>query len=159
MAGRVGRMPTVTSQSSAATSAASRTARSKAAGSPITWSAAKEPSTASGSSRSSSAAAYPIAAMESRGEGSATTRPGGRWPSWASTCSRCLAPVTTSTRSPAVAATRATVSWSSDRPVPVRSWRNFGEADRDSGHSRVPEPPAGTTAQKCSIAAMGVTLE
>ena len=42
----------------------------------ITWSAAKEPITASGSDRSSSAAARPIAAIESRGDGSAITASG-----------------------------------------------------------------------------------
>ncbi len=159
MEGAVGRMPTVTSQSSRATSAASVMARWKAARSPITWSAANEPMTASGSSRSSSAAAYPIAAMESRGDGSATTRAAATWDSCATTCSRCAAPVTTSTRSPAVAPSRATVSWSRERPAPVRSCRNLGDDDRESGQRRVPEPPAGTTAQKWSIAGMGVTLE
>ena len=74
MDGRVGRMPTVTNQSARATSTARATALSNAARSPITWSAANDAITASGSSRSSSAAAYPIAAMESRGDGSATTR-------------------------------------------------------------------------------------
>ena len=34
----------------------------------------------------------------------------------------------------------------------------FGEADRDTGHSRVPAPPAGTTAHNPSIAPMRPTL-
>ena len=33
-------------------------------------------------------------------------------------------------------------------PEPVRSCRNFGADDRESGQSRVPAPPAGITAQK-----------
>jgi hypothetical protein len=37
------------------------------------------------------------------------------------------------------------------RPLPVRSWRNFGEVARETGHSRVPAPPAGTTAQNPSM--------
>ena len=45
--------------------------RRNASGSAITWSAAKEPITASGSRRSSIAAARPIAAIESRADGSA----------------------------------------------------------------------------------------
>jgi hypothetical protein len=40
----------------------------------------------------------------------------------------------------------------------VRSCRNLGEPARDNGHNRVPDPPAGTTAQKCSMPGMGVTL-
>ena len=94
----VGSMPIVTSSPASATSAASRTQAAKAASSVITWSAANEPISASGSSRSSWAAASPIAAIESRGEGSASTRstPG----SWRRTASSCAAPVTTTTRSP-----------------------------------------------------------
>ena len=42
------------------------------------------------------------------------------------------------------------VAWISVRPWPVRSSRNFGVAERDSGHSRVPAPPAGTIAQSRS---------
>ena len=44
-------------------------------------------------------------------------------------------------------ASRSWVSCSSERPLPVRSCRNFGAEDRDSGQSRVPAPPAGITAQ------------
>ena len=69
-------MPSVTSQSSRATSTAVRTASANSSGSGITWSAANEPITACGSSRSSIAAASPIAAIESRGDGSASTRSG-----------------------------------------------------------------------------------
>ena len=46
---------------------------------------------------------------------------------------------------------RSTVPCSSERPDPVRSCRNFGEFARDSGHNRVPDPPAGITPQKPSI--------
>ena len=65
-------MPIVTSQSSRATSTASRTVSRNTPDSVMTWSAAKEPITASGSRRSSIAAARPIAAIESRADGSAT---------------------------------------------------------------------------------------
>ena len=44
-----------------------------------------------------------------------------------------------------------------ERPSPARSWRNFGDEDRDSGQRRVPAPPAGTTAQKLSMAGIVVT--
>ncbi len=63
----------VTSSPVAATSAASRTQAAKASGSLITWSAANEPISPSGSSRSTVAAASPIAAIESRADGSAIT--------------------------------------------------------------------------------------
>ena len=82
-------MPSVTSQSSWAAATACRTAASKAPVSAMTWSAANEPTTASGSRRSTTAAASPIAAIESRGDGSASTasapRPG--------SCSRTAAAV------------------------------------------------------------------
>ena len=48
----------------------------------MTWSAANEPTTASGSRRSMMAAARPIAGIESRGLGSATTSAGSRSGSW-----------------------------------------------------------------------------
>ena len=53
-------------------------------------------------------------------------------------------------RSPHRGASRSQVDCSSERPVPVRSWRNLGAEARDSGQSRVPAPPAGITAQKSS---------
>ena len=55
-------------------------------------------------------------------------------------------PVTTSRRSGVHSgASRSKVACSSERSVPVSACRNFGFAARDSGHSRVPLPPAGTT--------------
>src|SRR5665648_718106 len=56
------------------------------------------------------------------------------------------------------------VACSSELPAPVMSRRNFGDFDRDRGHSRVPAPPAGITAQNPAIAgvspspAIGVTV-
>ena len=90
-------MPSVTSQSSRATvdRAAHRVA--KASASAITWSAANEPITASGSRRSRIAAARPIAAIESRGDGSASTASGSSSGSCSATAARCAAPVTTTT--------------------------------------------------------------
>ena len=43
-------------------------------------------------------------------------------------------------------ASRSTVACSSDASVPVSGCRNLGWPARDSGHSRVPLPPAGMTA-------------
>ena len=60
-------MPIVTSQPARAASTAMAPRRRKASVSVMTWSAAKEPITASGSRASSRAAARPIAAIESRG--------------------------------------------------------------------------------------------
>ena len=147
-------MPMVTSQSCLATSTASRTQSPKADWSEITWSAANEPMTASGSRTSRYAAASPMAAIESRGDGSPMTVLGSSCGSWASTRSRCTAPVTIRHRSSAKGVSRSTVAWISDRPEPVRSCRNLGDAARDNGHSRVPAPPAGMTAQKPGMADM-----
>ena len=144
-------MPIVTSSPWAATSAASRTHAAKAAWSVITWSAANEAMSASGSSSSSWAAASPMAAMESRGDGSAITRSTSG--SWLRTASSWATPVTTSTRSPTSGARRSTVAWIRVRPLSVRSRRNLGLPARESGHSRVPAPPAGTTAQSRSTGA------
>ena len=124
----------------------------------MTWSAAKEPMIASGSRASTNAAARPIAAMESRGAGSA------------STCSLPQGGQLLAHRVgvggagddddplPARGVTRSSVSWSRLRPEPVRSCRNFGWPARDSGHSRVPAPPAGMTAQNPGISAMAVRV-
>ena len=68
----VGVMPIVQTQPSRATATACRTVSWNAATSPMTWSAANEPITTSGSRRTSTAAARPIAAIESRGDGSAS---------------------------------------------------------------------------------------
>ena len=147
-------MPMVTRSPPAATSTASRTASPNGPSSGMTWSAANDPTTASGSSCSTRATARPMAAIESRGEGSAMTRSGGRSGSWERTASACAAPVTTSTRPSASGLTRRTVACSRLDPVPVRSWRNFGDAARLSGQSRVPAPPAGMTAQNPATADM-----
>ena len=116
----------------------------------MTWSAAKEPRTAPGWRRSSTAAARPIAAIESRGEGSASRFACLRSGSCVRTASWCSTPVTTMTWSPHSGTSRSHVDCSSERPVPVRSCRNFGAEARDTGQSRVPAPPAGITAQKSS---------
>ena len=159
VAGRVGSMPIVTSRPSRATSAASATARSKAVGSAITWSAANEPITASGSWRSSSAAASPIAAIESRGDGSASTR---------------------SARPGQLATHRVAVGGAGHHQHPVAGQRRepvdgllqqraaaAGEVVQELRRRRrataatagCPRHRPGTTAQKCSIAGMGVTLD
>ena len=90
-----------------------------------------------------------VADFASRADGSARTWSLGTPDSVSCrrTASAWTAPVTTSTRSSTSGRTRATVSCSSERPLPARSSRNFGCAARDSGQSRVPAPPAGTTAQ------------
>ena len=149
VAAKVGVMPSVTSQSSCAAATARPTAASKASVSAITWSAANEPTTASGSRRSTTAAARPIAAIESRGDGSASTAPGvepgqllahGGAVGLAGHDER-------PGRRPAAPAGRRSPGAASGRS-PVRSWRNLGRPTRESGHSRVPAPPAGITAQK-----------
>ena len=38
--------------------------------------------------------------------------------------------------------------WMRERPVWVKSSKNFGQDSRERGQRRVPAPPAGTTAQK-----------
>src|SRR6188472_4451207 len=95
-----------------------------------------------------SSAASPIAAIESRGDGSASTCDAPRPGSWSRTASAWAAPVTTTTRYAVSGSSRSTVVCSSERPLPVRSRRNLGWPARLNGHSRVPAPPAGTTAQK-----------
>src|SRR5699024_10393185 len=62
----------------------------------------------------------------------------------------------TSTLSCARACSRSAVAWMRVRPVPVRSCRNFGELALDTGHSLVPGPPAGTTAQNRSSSSLGL---
>ena len=65
-------MPMVTSFPVRAAATASATASLNASPPAMTWSAANDPTTASGSRRARIAAASPIAAMESRGDGSTT---------------------------------------------------------------------------------------
>ena len=118
----------------------------------MTWSAANEPITASGSRRSMIAAARPMAGIESRGLGSATTSSGPRSGSCARTASACTWPVTTRTR-PSV---------SGSQPVPgpleqgpARAGEVVEELRRRPARQR-PQPgagsPAGMTAQNPSIA-------
>ncbi len=105
-------MPIVTSSPVSATAAASATHARKAAASAMTWSAANEPISASGSRRSMIAAARPIAAIESRGPGSAITCSAGSPSSWRRTASWCATPVTTSSRSSTSGASRSWVACS-----------------------------------------------
>ena len=119
----------------------------------------RSPSRRPGRRRSSTAAASPIAAIESRGDGSAITASG---PTLGQLREHRLAvggpgDHDAPGRRPAAPAGRR-CSWSSDRPLPVRSCRNFGDADRDSGQSRVPAPPAGITAQKPSTLVRSVGM-
>ncbi len=145
-------MPIVTTYPARAASTASRTDRSNASRPVMTWSAANDPTTTSPCRSSRTAAASPIAAMESRGDGSASTFSAGRPGSCVRAAATCRSPVTRTTPcSPASGTSRSTVAWSSDRPEPVRSRRNLGDPARESGHSRVPAPPAGTTAWKPGI--------
>ncbi|SIJ11848.1 Uncharacterised protein [Mycobacteroides abscessus subsp. abscessus] len=116
----------------------------------IEWSAENEPTIASGSVFAMRRVANPMAAAESFGEGSATMRLRHSSGSCSATWSRWLSPVTTQTlSSPTSGATRSHVDWRRLRPVPSTSWRNFGDALRESGQSRVPDPPAGMMAWKC----------
>ncbi len=140
-------MPMVQMYPSRAVATAWFTAHSNSCGTRMTWSAANEPMMTSGSRRERIAAARPIAAVESRGSDSRKTFLSAMPGSSRSTAPRCARPVTTAMRSsPARGARRSQVSRSSVCPDPVRSWRNFGASARDSGHSRLPMPPAGITA-------------
>ena len=126
---------------------ACRTTSASRAGSPIRWSAANEPITASGVRAAITAAASAIAAQESRGDGSTRMFSSGTPASCRATAAACAAPVTTSVRSGVVNGdNRSTVACSSEAGVPVSGWRNLGWPARDSGHNRVPLPPAGMTA-------------
>ena len=70
-------MPIVTTFPARAATTPSRTVCSNASVPSMTWSAANDPSTTSSPCRSSrTAAARPIAAIESRGDGSASTSSG-----------------------------------------------------------------------------------
>ena len=142
-------MPTVISRpcSAPAIAGADRRRRSAAA-SRTRWSAANEPMIASGSRRAISAAARPIAAHESRGDGSTSRFSSGRSGSWRATAAAWADAGHHVGAAPAAdsGASRSTVACSSDAAGPVSACRNFGWPARDSGHSRVPLPPAGMTA-------------
>ena len=88
-----------------------------------------------------------MAAAESRGSDSRNTFLSGIDGSSFSTAARCARPVTTAMRSGTESGSRRShVSRRSEWPDPVRSWRNLGASARESGHSRLPMPPAGMTA-------------
>ena len=154
-------IPTVTTYPARAASTPSRTARAKAREPWMTWSAANDPSTTSGPWRSAStAAARPIAAIESRGDGSASTAPVLELGQLGAHGVDVPGPGDDHDRARAgrAGASRSTVACSRLRPLPVRSCRNLGAPDRDSGHSRVPAPPAGMTAWKPGIGPSGVCV-
>jgi hypothetical protein len=140
-------IPIVISRPSAAPTAAARTAAWNAGTSPTNWSAANEPITAVGDRSAITAAARPIAAQDSRGAGSTRMLSAGKPGSCRATAAACATPVTTIVvAGSASPSRRATVACNSEDPVPVSACRNFGWPARDSGHSRVPLPPAGMTA-------------
>ena len=134
-------MPSVTSQSSRATSTARRTAaRERGPGRRSRGRRRTSPSPRRGRRRSSSGGGQP-----DRGHRVARRRLGdhrvrgrarraGR-----RTASRCADPVTTTTGRRRAAPAGRRCSWSSDRPLPVRSCRNFGD---DDARQR-PQPGAG----------------
>ena len=134
----VGRMPTVTSQSSRATSAARVTARSKTRGRRsrgrrrTTPSRRPGPRAPAGRRRTRSppwSRAVTARRPPARPRGGRAARPPARDGRRRSPPARGRRPWP---------ASRATVSCSSERPAPVRSCRNFGDDDRDSGQRRVP---------------------
>ena len=93
----------------------------------------------------------PIAAIESRGDGSASSWRAASSGSCARTAVSCATPVTTRTRRRSAASAGPTVACSSERPRAGEVVQELRATPaRDSGHSRVPAPPAGITAQKCS---------
>ena len=102
---------------------------------------------ASGSRVAMIAAASPIAAHESRGDGSTRMFDSGSATACRATAAACDTPVTTNVSAGAASGTsRSIVACSSVADVPVSACRNFGSPERDSGHSRVPLPPARITA-------------
>ena len=140
-------MPIVISRPRAAPVTAARTAARNAGTSLTSWSAAKEPITAVGSRSAITAAARPIAAHESRGAGSTRMLSAGSSGSCRATAAACATPVTTIVVAGAASpASRATVACNNEADVPVSGCRNLGLPARDSGHRRVPLPPAGMTA-------------
>lgn len=95
--GRDAAMPIVVTYPARAASMPSRTAATNDGVLVMTWSAANEPRTTSPWRSWSTAAARPIAAIESRGDGSASTFVSARAGSCSRTARTCRAPVTTST--------------------------------------------------------------
>jgi hypothetical protein len=99
-----------------------------------------------GSVRAISEAASPIAAHESRGDGSMSRLPSGRSGSWRATAAAWPTPVTTYVcDGPDSDDSREAVACSSDFADPVKGCRNLGFPCRDRGHRRVPLPPARMT--------------
>ena len=93
-----------------------------------------------------------MAAIESRGDGSASTCRAPSSGSWAATAARVPGPGDhEDALGPSGAAGRRCPA-AACGPVPVRSSRNLGCPARDRGQSRVPAPPAGMTAWKPGMA-------
>ena len=141
--GAVGSMPIVTSAPVAGDRRPPRaTQRRKAVGSAMTWSAAKEPRTRL---RDRGARGRPRPGRSRPSSRGATARRAGspclRSGQLRRTASSCSTPVTTMTWSPHSGASRSQVACSSERPVPVRSCRNFGRR----GPRQRPQPGARTS--------------
>jgi len=140
-------MPMVISSPSRAPATACPTVSANASWFAIRWSAANDAITARPPLRRwMTPAASAIAAQESLASGSTRMFAAGRAGSWRATDVACAVPVTTSILSAVdIGTSRSKVACSNDRSVPVSGCRNFGLPARDSGHNRVPLPPAGTT--------------
>ena len=138
----------VTSQPSSAAATAVRSAASKRGRSDTSWSAAKLPTMAVGSWRAMRAVASAIAGPEPRGDGSTSTLRSGRAGSWRATGAAWAGPQTTSVRSGGTLGARRSIVCCNNERSPSSGSRNLGRAARLSGHRRVPDPPAGTTAHR-----------
>ena len=132
------------------TPTAARTVAWNVSGGWMTWSAGMTIIVPSGSALATIAAARPTQGAVSRGQGSATTLPGGSCGNCSRTAAAWSAPVMIQVRSGAVrGAMRATVCWSIDAS-PCRRSNCLGRSRRLLGQNRVPLPPAMITAWSMS---------
>src|SRR5690606_27582870 len=147
-------MPKATRRPSAAAGSAAWMAVRKPAGSAITWSEGSTSSTGSPPPARACRAAAAMAGAVLRPTGS-SSRAAGATPTWRScsaTMKRCSSLATTmGAARPGRPSRRCQVACSRLRS-PTRGWNCLGCVSRDSGHSRVPEPPERITGTMVSMA-------
>lgn len=147
VSGPAGTIPNVTSDPWSAATTAARTAAWKAGTSRMTWSDGSTSSSGSAPPAMACSAATAMAGAVLRPTGS-SSRAAGATPSWRScsaTMKRCSSFATTmGAPMPGSASMRRHVACSSE-PSPTSGWNCLGCVSRDSGHSRVPEPPESKT--------------
>src|SRR5690606_24110919 len=136
-------MPKVTRRPSFAAGRAAWTAARKPAASAMTWSEGSTSSTGSPPAARACRAAAAIAGAVLRPTGSSSRAAGvtSSWRSCSATMKRCSSLATTiGAARPGRPSSRCQVACSRLRS-PTRGWNCLGCVSRDSGHSRVPEPP------------------